>query len=210
MAKRLVLTGPAGFFTGEWNDGGKLGGKCLKPREKSSQAPEIMGLRAVEKFFCGKLGLKMEVIMEEKPILGMKKLREGAVLPQRQTAGSVGYDLCACMESPVTLQPGEGSMFRTGLAAEIPLGYAGMVFCRSGLGVKHGVTLPNCVGVIDSDYRGELVVPLRNFGEEVYTIQPGERIAQLVIMPVLLPEIVEVDELSQTDRGQGGFGSTGR
>ncbi len=148
--------------------------------------------------------------MEKKNVLKMKKLREGAVLPQRQTEGAAGYDLCACLEEPVTLQPGEGYPFPTGLAAEIPQGYAGMVFCRSGLGVKHGISLPNCVGVIDSDYRGELVVPLRNFGDGTYTIQPGERIAQLVIMPVLLPEIVEVEELSQTQRGQGGFGSTGR
>lgn len=148
--------------------------------------------------------------MEKKNVLKMKKLREGAVLPQRQTEGAAGYDLCACLDAPVTLQPGEGYPFPTGLAAEIPQGYAGMVFCRSGLGVKHGISLPNCVGVIDSDYRGELVVPLRNFGDGTYTIQPGERIAQLVIMPVLLPEIVEVEELSQTQRGQGGFGSTGR
>ena len=148
--------------------------------------------------------------MEKNNVLRMKKLREGAVLPQRQTEGAAGYDLCACLEEPVTLQPGEGYPFPTGLAAEIPQGYAGMVFCRSGLGVKHGISLPNCVGVIDSDYRGELVVPLRNFGDGTYTIQPGERIAQLVIMPVLLPEIVEVEELSQTQRGQGGFGSTGR
>lgn len=148
--------------------------------------------------------------MEKNNVLRMKKLREGAVLPQRQTEGAAGYDLSACLEAPVTLQPGEGYPFPTGLAAEIPQGYAGMVFCRSGLGVKHGISLPNCVGVIDSDYRGELVVPLRNFGDGAYTIQPGERIAQLVIMPVLLPEIVEVEELSQTQRGQGGFGSTGR
>lgn len=148
--------------------------------------------------------------MEKNNVLRMKKLRTGAVLPQRQTEGAAGYDLCACLEAPVTLQPGEGYPFPTGLAAEIPQGYAGMVFCRSGLGVKHGISLPNCVGVIDSDYRGELVVPLRNFGDGTYTIQPGERIAQLVIMPVLLPEIVEVEELSQTQRGQGGFGSTGR
>ena len=148
--------------------------------------------------------------MEKKTVVKMKKLREGAILPQRQTEGAAGYDLCACLEAPVVLQPGEGYPFPTGLAAEIPQGYAGMVFCRSGLGVKHGISLPNCVGVIDSDYRGELVVPLRNFGDGTYTIQPGERIAQLVIMPVLLPEIVEVEALSQTERGQGGFGSTGR
>ena len=84
------------------------------------------------------------------------------------------------------------------------------MFCRSGLGVKHGVTLPNCVGVIDSDYRGELVVPLRNFGDGAYTIQPGERIAQLVIVPVALPRLEEARELSSTQRGTGGFGSTGR
>ena len=148
--------------------------------------------------------------MEEKPVLGMKKLREGAVLPQRQTMGAAGYDLRACIEEPVTLQPGEGYSFPTGLAAEIPQGFAGMVYCRSGLGVKQGISLPNCVGVIDSDYRGELIVPLRNFGVEAYTIQPGERIAQLVIQPVFLPEIVELDQLSETGRGQGGFGSTGR
>ncbi len=148
--------------------------------------------------------------MEKKTVVKMKKLREGVILPQRQTEGAAGYDLCACLEAPVVLQPGQGYPFPTGLAAEIPQGYAGMVFCRSGLGVKHGISLPNCVGVIDSDYRGELVVPLRNFGDGTYTIQPGERIAQLVIMPVLLPEIVEVEALSQTERGQGGFGSTGR
>ena len=148
--------------------------------------------------------------MEKNNVLRMKKLREGAVLPQRQTEGAAGYDLSACLEAPVTLQPGEGYPFPTGLAAEIPQGYAGMVFCRSGLGVKHGISLPNCVGVIDSDYRGELVVPLRNFGDKPYTVQPGERIAQLVLLPVFLLPVEEVEELSQTQRGEGGFSSTGR
>lgn len=143
-------------------------------------------------------------------VMKWKRLREGAQLPQRQTEGAAGYDLRACVEAPVTLEPGEGYSFPTGLAGEIPQGLVGLIFCRSGLGVKHGVSLPNCVGVIDSDYRGELIVPLRNFGDKAYTIQPGERIAQLVIVPVALPRLEEARELSSTQRGTGGFGSTGR
>ena len=143
-------------------------------------------------------------------VMKWKRLREGAQLPQRQTEGAAGYDLRACVEAPVTLEPGEGYSFPTGLAGEIPQGLVGLIFCRSGLGVKHGISLPNCVGVIDSDYRGELVVPLRNFGDGTYTIQPGERIAQLVIVPVALPRLEEARELSSTQRGTGGFGSTGQ
>lgn len=148
--------------------------------------------------------------MEEPMVLRMKRVRPEAQLPQRQTEGAAGYDLRACVEEPVTLEPGEGFTFPTGLAAEIPQGLVGLVFCRSGLGVKHGVSLPNCVGVIDSDYRGELIVPLRNFGGVTYTVEPGERIAQLVLVPVCLPAVVEVEELSETQRGAGGFGSTGK
>ena len=149
--------------------------------------------------------------MEENMVLKLKKVRPEAQLPQRQTEGAAGYDLCACLDTPVTLAPGEGFSFPTGFAAEIPQGLVGLlVFCRSGLGVKHGVSLPNCVGVIDSDYRGELIVPLRNFGDNPYTVQPGERIAQLVLLPVFLLPVEEVEELSQTQRGEGGFGSTGR
>ena len=143
-------------------------------------------------------------------VMKWKRLHKEAQAPERQTPGSAGYDLWACVEAPVTLEPGEGYSFPTGLAAEIPQGHVGLVFCRSGLGVKHGISLPNCVGVIDSDYRGELVVPLRNFGDGAYTIQPGERIAQLVIVPVALPRLEEARELSSTQRGTGGFGSTGR
>ena len=102
--------------------------------------------------------------MEENMVLKLKKVRPEAQLPQRQTEGAAGYDLCACLDTPVTLAPGEGFSFPTGFAAEIPQGLVGLVFCRSGLGVKHGVSLPNCVGVIDSDYRGELIVPLRMNG----------------------------------------------
>lgn len=143
-------------------------------------------------------------------VMKWKRLREGAQAPQRQTEGSAGFDLQACIEAPVTLAPGGSYAFPTGIAAEIPQGLVGLIFCRSGLGVKHGVSLPNCVGVIDSDYRGELIVPLRNFGDKAYTIQPGERIAQLVIVPVALPRLEEARELSSTQRGEGGFGSTGR
>lgn len=148
--------------------------------------------------------------MKESMILRIKRVRPEAQPPQRQTEGSAGYDLCACVEKSVTLLPGQGFTFPTGFAVEIPQGLVGLVFCRSGLGVKHGVSLPNCVGVIDSDYRGELIVPLKNFGDQAYTIQPGERIAQLVLMPVCLLPVVEVEELSQTQRGTGGFGSTGK
>ena len=143
-------------------------------------------------------------------VMKWKRLREGAQAPQRQTEGAAGYDLRACVEAPVTLEPGEGYSFPTGLAGEIPQGLVGLIFCRSGLGVKHGVSLPNCVGVIDSDYRGELIVPLRNFGDKAYTIQPGERVAQLCIAPVYTAAFVPVQELGDTTRGAGGFGSTGK
>ena len=143
-------------------------------------------------------------------VMKWKRLHKEAQLPQRQTEGAAGYDLRACVEAPVTLEPGEGYSFPTGLAGEIPQGLVGLIFCRSDLGVKHGVSLPNCVGVIDSDYRGELVVPLRNFGDKPYTVHPGERIAQLVIIPVCFPLLEEAEELSSTQRGTGGFGSTGR
>ena len=143
-------------------------------------------------------------------VMRMKRLRPGAEPPQRQTAGSAGFDLKACMEAPVTLKPGDRSTFCTGWAVEIPPGCVGLVFCRSGLGAKHGVSLPNCVGVIDSDYRGELQVPLVNLSREPYTVAPGERIAQLVIAPVLRAAFAETDALSDTVRGEGGFGSTGR
>ena len=145
----------------------------------------------------------------EKQILKIKKLREEAVLPERKTPGSAGYDLCACIAGDFTIEPGELVILPTGLAAEIPEGCAGMIFTRSGLGVKHGIAVSNGVGVIDSDYRGEIHVGLRNNSQIAYTISPGERIAQLIVMPVCLPEVVEIEELSETERGTGGFGSTG-
>lgn len=142
--------------------------------------------------------------------LKIKRLKEEAVLPERKTPGSAGYDLCACIAAEFTIEPGEIAIFPTGLAAEIPEGCAGMIFTRSGLGVKHGVAVANGVGVIDSDYRGEIHVGLRNSSKVPYTVSPGERIAQLIVMPVCLPMVEEVEALSETQRGTGGFGSTGQ
>ena len=143
-------------------------------------------------------------------VLRLMRVRENAVIPRQATAGSAGYDLCACIEVPCTIQPGERAVFPSGLAAEIPAGTAGFVFTRSGLGIKKGIHVTNGVGVIDSDYRGEIHVGLHNLSAEPYTVQPGERIAQMIIMPYFAPVIEEVTSLTETDRGAGGFGSTGK
>jgi len=140
--------------------------------------------------------------------LSVKRLTETALLPVRATAGSAGYDLCA--DEDVTLRPGEIRRVHTGIA--IAIGdprIVGLVYARSGLAVKYGVAPVNCVGVIDSDYRGELQVPLTNHGSETVRFSRGDRIAQLVLTPVFLPEIVEAAELDETPRSSGGFGSTG-
>ncbi len=131
--------------------------------------------------------------------------------PFYATEGSAGMDLPACIDEPLTLAPGDRVAVPTGIAIALPdSGYVGLVFARSSLGLKKGVTLPNAVGVIDSDYRGEILVALTNISDEPYTIAKGERIAQLVIMPVCVADISVVEELPDTDRGDGGFGSTGR
>ena len=141
----------------------------------------------------------------------VKKLSENAVMPVRATPGSAGMDLYACLEKPVTLKKGEHAVVPTGIAIELPSdSLVAYIFARSGLAVKHGITLANCVGVIDSDYRGEIKVGLVNLYDEEYTINRGERIAQLVISPVSLITPVEADELGETGRGAGGFGSTGK
>lgn len=141
----------------------------------------------------------------------IKRLCPNAVLPQRATEGSAGYDLCACLDHPVEILPGERALIPTGIAIAIEdTGVAAFLFGRSGLGVKHGLCLANAVGVVDADYRGEIKVALSNHGEETYTVQPGERIAQMVLMPVLTPELEETDGLPETVRGASGFGSTGR
>ncbi|MCR5149759.1 MAG: dUTP diphosphatase [Clostridiales bacterium] len=141
----------------------------------------------------------------------VKKLSENAVVPVRATPGSAGMDLYACLEKPVTLKKGENAVVPTGIAIELPSdSLVAYIFARSGLAVKHGITLANCVGVIDSDYRGEIKVGLVNLYNEEYTINSGERIAQLVVSPVSLITPVEADELGETGRGAGGFGSTGK
>lgn len=143
--------------------------------------------------------------------LKIRKLRECAKIPQRATSGSAGMDLYACIDEPITLAPGQLSIVPTGIAIELPdNGCAAFLYARSGLGVKHGICLSNGVGVIDSDYRGEVCAGLCNVSDKPYVIEPNERVAQMVIAPVFTPDIVEVDELSDTKRGAGGFGSTGR
>lgn len=140
----------------------------------------------------------------------IKKLSENAKVPERATAGSAGMDLCALLDEPLTLECGDTALVSTGIAAEIPEGHALFVFPRSGLSIKHGIGLLNSVGVIDSDYRGEIKVGVINQKRETYTIEPGERIAQMILMPVCLPDIALADTLGETDRGEGGFGSTGK
>ena len=140
----------------------------------------------------------------------VKKLRETAKLPVYGTEFSAGADLCACLDAPVTLQPGETRLISIGIAMELPEGYAGLVYARSGLASKRGLAPANKVGVVDSDYRGEFFVPLHNHGSVLQTVEPGERIAQMIITPYLTASFVETDALSDTVRGEGGFGSTGR
>ena len=132
-------------------------------------------------------------------------------LPQFATPGSAAMDLRACLDGPVTLQAGARAVIPTGLAMALPSAdYVALVFARSGLGIKKGVCLSNGVGVIDSDYRGEIAVGLVNLSGEDYTVQPGDRIAQLMVVPVVQPTVTLVEELDETDRGSGGLGSTGR
>ena len=143
--------------------------------------------------------------------LKIKKLRENATLPTRGTKGSAGADLYACIEESVTINPGDLKLIPTGVAIALPdSSSVAYLYARSGLGVKHGICLANGVGVVDSDYRGEIMVGLCNVSGEPYTIEPNERIAQMVISPVIIPELVEVEKLDETDRGEGGFGSTGK
>ena len=140
----------------------------------------------------------------------VKKLRDGAHLPTYGTEFSAGADLYACLEEPVTILPGETKKIPTGIAMELPNGTAGLIYTRSSLGTKLGLAPANKVGVVDSDYRGEFLIFLHNHGAEPQTITHGERIAQLLVTPVFTPGFVEADTLSDTVRGAGGFGSTGK
>ncbi len=135
---------------------------------------------------------------------------EGLPLPARATPGAAGLDLCAAVARPLSLAPGERALVPTGFVWEIPEGYEGQVRPRSGLALKHGLTLLNAPGTVDSDYRGEVCVILCNLGSEPFAVERGARIAQIVVAPVAAAELVETAALSETDRGAGGFGHTGR
>lgn len=141
--------------------------------------------------------------------LQVKKLRPGAVLPTRGSAQAAGYDLCACTGGDVSIAPHETVMIGTGLSIAVPEGYFGAIFARSGLASKQGLRPANCVGVCDTDYRGEYIIPLHNDTDTEKTVRDGERIAQLIVMPYLAMEFEEAAELPATERGDAGFGSTG-
>jgi len=157
----------------------------------------------------GRLAEKWERI-KLKNTVRVKKLKPGACLPTYGSAAAAGADLYACLEQAVTIQPGQSAWIPTGIALEVPEGCAGLVIARSSMGVKRGLAPANKVGVIDSDYRGEIRVVLLNHGNEPQTVENGERVAQFLITPVLTPVYEEAEVLSDTERGCGGFGSTGK
>ena len=142
--------------------------------------------------------------------INIKKLRPDAIIPTYGSEFAAGADLYACIDEAVTIESGETVLTKTGLAMEIPTGYAGLIYARSGLATKRGLAPANKVGVIDSDYRGEIMVALHNHSSISQTIEKGERIAQMIITPYILGVYNVVDELDTTSRGEGGFGSTGR
>lgn len=142
--------------------------------------------------------------------INIKKLNPNAIIPTRGSEYAAGYDLYACSEIAIDIAPHSTVKVGTGLAIEIPHGYFGAIFARSGLATKRGLRPANCVGVCDEDYRGEYIVALHNDTDEFMSIEPHERIAQLIVMPYLSVEFNEVSELSDTERGSGGFGSTGK
>ena len=140
----------------------------------------------------------------------VKKVRPNAVIPTYGSAEAAGADLYACLDADVVIEPGKTVFVPTGIAMAVPSGYAGLIYARSSMGAKRGLAPANKVGVIDSDYRGEVMVALHNHGTEVQTVCHGERVAQLLVTAVLSPAFEETDELDETVRGDGGFGSTGR
>jgi len=141
--------------------------------------------------------------------LHVKKIKPEARLPERATAGSAGFDIIACLSGEIVIKPGETRMVGSGIAIALEPGYAAFIYARSGLGIKSGIIPANCVGIIDSDYRGEIIVGLRNTSNEPFCVCSGDRIAQMVIAACELPELVISDDLDATPRGGGGFGSTG-
>ena len=140
----------------------------------------------------------------------VKILKQGAKLPTYGTAEAAGADLYACLDNPVTIEPGQSAFIPTGIALEVPKGCAGLIYARSGMACKRGLAPANKVGVVDSDYRGEITVVLHNHGMMPQTVENGERIAQFIITPVITPAYEAVEELSDTVRNTGGFGSTGK
>ena len=144
------------------------------------------------------------------PKINIKKLNDNATIPTYGSEFSAGADLYALADEPIVIAPHETLLVHTGVAMEIPSGYVGLVFARSGLATKRALAPANKVGVIDSDYRGEIMVALHNHSSEPKTVENGERIAQIVLVPYIAADFDEVDELSDTVRGEGGFGSTGR
>lgn len=141
--------------------------------------------------------------------VNIKKLNEKATIPTYGSANAAGADLYACIDAPLTFEPGQTILVPTGLAMELPCGYAGLIYARSGLASKRGLAPANKVGVVDSDYRGEVMVALHNHSTQPASIEPNERIAQLVITPYIAAVFNTVDELDETERGAGGFGHTG-
>lgn len=139
----------------------------------------------------------------------IKKLHDKAVVPSYGTTFSAGADLYASLQEAVVIEPGDTFLVHTGIAMEIPEGYAGLIYARSGLATKKGLAPANKVGVIDADYRGEIMIPLHNHSKKAAVIEDGERIAQIVITPFLTAEFIETEALEETERGTGGFGSTG-
>lgn len=145
-----------------------------------------------------------------KETVRIKKLNDTAKIPTYGSEYSAGADLYACTEADLVIEPGETVVVKTGIAMEIPVGYAGFIYARSGLATKEGLAPANKVGVVDADYRGEIMVALHNHSKETRTVTAGERIAQMVIAPFLTAEFLPCEELSDTVRGEGGFGSTGK
>lgn len=145
-----------------------------------------------------------------KQIIKFKKVKKDAKLPFQGSTGAAGWDLCACIAEPILIPPHTTVKIGTGLAFELPENYFGAIFARSGIATKQGLRPANCTGVCDYDYRGEYIVAMHNDSEETQIVHPDERIAQLVILPYLPVIFEEVEDLDSTDRGAGGFGSTGK
>lgn len=152
--------------------------------------------------------IKADIGLPVRNIISVKKIKDNAILPSRGSEYAAGYDLYAAIEEPISIAPHETKKIGTGLAFELPNYTFGAIFPRSGLATKQGLRPANCVGVCDSDYRGEYIVAVHNDSNEIQTVQPGDRIAQLILIPYISMIFNEVDELTETKRGDGGFGST--